>query len=100
MSQIIFDETKISQMSLVANFAIKGKQIMFLYYSRTDTCHVLIDMQFVGYFKGDNTFKDPNQIIIKQIELPKKSIYSFEKEFIPMYVSVVTQSLLEGMFNK
>ena len=97
----IFDVSVIStQMSLIANFVVKEKQVQFLYHSCFDACHVLVDNEHIGYFKGDNYFRYPNHTEICRVQMPSKSIYSFEKEFIPVYVATVTEFLLTGYHNE
>ena len=83
-----------SQMALIANFNVQDKHVMFLYHSPKDACHVLIDNEPVGYFIGDNIFYDINHKAICSVQRPTKAVFSFEKEFIPAYVSTVTKYIL------
>lgn len=93
--QIIpFDFTLLSRMSLVANFVVGTKQVMFMYYSSNDTCYVLVDQEPVGYFSGDSIFHNNENKLIARVKVPVKSTYSFEKESIPTYVATVTEYLL------
>ena len=94
MNPIQFKIEDIAKMLLLAIFVVKEKEVKFFYLNSNDTLYVLVDNNFIGFFKGDNTFKDPSGNILKGIVLPRKPQYSFEKEFIPAYVSCITEYIL------
>ena len=95
----VFSNANMSRMFIVANFMCNKKHVVFMYASFQDTCHVLVDLDHIGYFKGDGFFRNPNHLEICPAQLPPKALYSFEKEYIPVYVATVTEYLLTGCCN-
>lgn len=89
-----FSYAELKSMALVANFAVKEKQVIFFYCSRKDTCFVLVDTVCIGYCCGDNTFRNLEHELLLEVPRITKPIYSFEREYVPAYASVVTQYLL------
>lgn len=91
----IFDINSLNRMSLIANFrAVGNRLVQFWYQPSVDTCFVLVDNEYIGYFKGDNYFRYPNHNEIAFIGRPEMKLCSFEVEYVPQYVSVVTEYLI------
>lgn len=93
-----FDVNTISRMSIVGQFLIKDVPIKFLYDCRIDTLFVLKgeDLKYIGCFSGDNTFVITDTKEIIHVPISYKDGFSFEKNFIPTYASIITQLVIEG----